>query len=811
MTFSSPHEQFVAIVHALQCKNPGCACQQDLEMIRSVDVHCPVHDDAHPSFTVTEAADRVLTHCKAGCGFDVVSQALRVIGLWTLPAPCGLTLDQLAEAKRLSVDFIKSFGVYQLNERQSPAVAIPFHGRDGDERTIQIRQSLDGDRFRWLRGGPDVPYGLPKLSTILATGYVIIGEGVSDVWTGWYHSLPMIGVPSASTWDASWAAFFPENLKKYIWCEDAAGWGLVDKIVRDLPDALVLLPPEGVKDLSALHIADPETVKTIVARMIAAAKPASELTEERKRAEAAKQAAAALEQSTGLLDDPELMDRIGYVLQARGLVGDLSGVKLLYLMLTSRFLSRPVNGYVEGPPSVGKNYCIDCTKSLFPDDAYYELTSSSDRAAVFSKETFANKMVIISEVTGLSQDGVGASIIRELAWRGQLRYEITEKTKSGTFETRLIIKPGPTGFITTTTDGVEPQLETRMFPLTVSDTPEQTRLIVNELSRQAEEGEPEVDVSALVAVQRWLALAGQYTVIIPFAKALATLVNVRAIRMRRDFSQLLNLIRSSAILHQRQRPRDSRGRILATLRDYAIVYDLVAGFLGEEGGGLAPGQREAVEAIRTLQDGDDRRPVSVSEVAKQLRIDPRSVTHRIQKPLRLGYLVNDAERHRPCKLRLAEDPSVAASSVPTLRVLEAALSRPITSGPAPSAKPPETDSTAALASAAVENQAFQVPVPLKRVNGTPGVSDPSAVTGNGGAGAQVPSVPSTSKTYVGISSGPASRPGESSAVESSILGGIADGGDGDGIRLPPEQTSLPADGDGDPDELVSLLEPPGAG
>lgn len=37
---------------------------------------CPAHDDRHPSLVVTEAGDRILVHCRAGCNTREVLSAL---------------------------------------------------------------------------------------------------------------------------------------------------------------------------------------------------------------------------------------------------------------------------------------------------------------------------------------------------------------------------------------------------------------------------------------------------------------------------------------------------------------------------------------------------------------------------------------------------------------------------------------------------------------------------------------------------------------------------------------------------------------
>src|SRR5687767_10950532 len=62
---------------ALACEHPGCNCQK-----RNGNVHCPSHDDANPSLSVTSENGKVLIHCYAGCEQDSIVAALKERKLW---------------------------------------------------------------------------------------------------------------------------------------------------------------------------------------------------------------------------------------------------------------------------------------------------------------------------------------------------------------------------------------------------------------------------------------------------------------------------------------------------------------------------------------------------------------------------------------------------------------------------------------------------------------------------------------------------------------------------------------------------------
>ena len=85
---------------------------------------------------------------------------------------------------------------------------------------------------------------------------------------------------------------------------------------------------------------------------------------------------------------------------------------------------------------------------------------------------------------------------------------------------------------------------------------------------------------------------------IPYAIELAKLIPPVAVRLRRDFSALLNLIRAHTLLHQATRDRDDQGRIVATIADYAVVRVLIVDLLSEGvEATVSPVVRETVQAV----------------------------------------------------------------------------------------------------------------------------------------------------------------------------------------------------------------------
>ena len=367
-----------------------------------------------------------------------------------------------------------------------------------------------------------------------------------------------------------------------------------------------------------------------------------------------------------LLDAPDLLDRVAATVQTLGYAGKDWPARLVYLVLTSRLLPRPLNLVFSGPSSAGKSFTYGVVTHLFPPEATYFLSGMSERLLAYTDADLAHTTLIIGEASALQRDGIGASLLRNIAWEGQLVYETVEKTGDG-MRPRRIEKPGPTGFITTTTGRVEPELETRVLTVAIDDTPQATRTILAALAGQANGRAPEPpDLAPWHAAQAWLVAHGDRAVTIPFAEPLAALVPARQVRMRRDFTQILTLIKAHAVLHQRQRDRDERGRIVADARDYRAIYDLAAPIFGAIAAeGVTPAIRETVAAVKRARGVADG-PVRLGAIAELLDLDKATVSRRVNLCIKGGWLGNDEERKgRPAQLIVGERLPEERPALPT--------------------------------------------------------------------------------------------------------------------------------------------------
>ncbi len=616
---------------------------------------CPFHDDTNTGNFSVSAKGYKCFACDESGGLRALAEKLGIVQAETAVTPMTADLPTYASAKRLPADYLASLGLQTVYTGGQPCIRIPYYDADGTETGARMRVSMTSkNRFKWRKGSKLAPYGLWLLAGWQDRGFVVLVEGESDAQTLWHYDIPALGIPGAGTWRAEWAEHV-EGLTVFVWQEpDAAGGGFAERVGESLSDCLVITAPAGRKDASECHILG-DDVPAVMDALRRSALPYRQIRAERLSEEAANARQAA----GGLLASENILGDLARLCDAMGLVGEHKTAQLLYLAITSRLLDKPVNVAVKGPSSGGKSYTVETVVKTFPPAAVYALSSMSERALAYSEEPLQHRCLVLYEAAGMASD-FGSYLVRTLLSEGCIRYETVEKTADG-LKPKLIEREGPTGLIVTTTwASLHPENETRLLSVTVRDDRDQTRGVLHSLADRANgRGPATVNLDPWHALQTWLQLAGGRSVTIPFAHALATGADARAVRLRRDFGQVLSLIASHAILHQAQRQRDGYGRIVATLADYAAVYDLVIDAVSEGVQATVNNTvRQTIEAVKALlAEATDKESASVSlvQLAERLDLDKSAASRRARVAEGLGYLVNLEDRKgKPSRLVLGD-------------------------------------------------------------------------------------------------------------------------------------------------------------
>jgi len=306
--------------------------------------------------------------------------------------------------------------------------------------------------------------------------------------------------------------------------------------------------------------------------------------------------------------NPDIVGELQRDFGKLGIIGEETNRLLLYLAMTSRKMDDPLAVQILSSSGAGKSHLQDAVLSLCPDEDLIKLTSLTGQALFYKGEdSLRHKCLAIAEVAGAE----GARYpLRNLISEKKLVIESTIKNAlSGRLETQLNTVYGPTAvFETTTNPDTDPETKSRYVLLSVDESPEQTKAIL-EAQRQSHtlEGRKRRKARETVlakhhAFQRLLSCqsgSDPVAVVNPFEPLLS--YGDDRLAFRRDHPKYLNLILAVTFLHQKQRPRKHDPEfgeyIETTLDDIAIANELAHELFGQSLDDLSFPSRDALERI----------------------------------------------------------------------------------------------------------------------------------------------------------------------------------------------------------------------
>jgi hypothetical protein len=388
----------------------------------------------------------------------------------------------------------------------------------------------------------------------------------------------------------------------------------------------------------------------------------SALTAAEKQAEEAAEARAAAEEHEGedardealvpepgterherairLLECPDILKKAAQTMQRLGHIGEPNNKRLGFVCAVSAKANYTIQPSTLAQSSAGKNFLWDTVLSIMPPEMVIKRSGLSAKALFRTDMELKGKVLYIQEVAG-SEDA--EFTIRVLQSDGKLVYEATEKDTDGSMRNVVHEKEGPTVVVQTTTRiHLHHENETRVFPIYIDESSAQTERIVRGILEQAEGGGagPEEREEILQVWHDAIRLLEPARVIVPYARRIR--VPSSQVRIRRDATRLLDVVRVISWLHQHSRTRDQRGRIIATEEDFRTALALVEEPLKRSWRALSPAEEKVMRAIKALPEEKRQKGFKRSDLAVERA--PRTVQEALTSLTSTGYLERDGRR-----------------------------------------------------------------------------------------------------------------------------------------------------------------------
>ncbi len=269
-----------------------------------------------------------------------------------------------------------------------------------------------------------------------------------------------------------------------------------------------------------------------------------------------------------ILKAPDLIDKyLKFV--GNFYVGREKEKTLLRLLLTARKLpsKKGIGIAIKGVSSVGKSELVSTVLKTCDDTDLVEYTRATTNFLLYRTEPLAHKILTIFELPGTDDMAMN---LRVALSEGVLKLGTVDKKGGslGIYENEVDAR-GMVFITTTTRTKLDEELATRLIEIEIEHDEQIARKVYEQMASDKKIDESEIEVWKAVD-----ALIEMHPVVIPFAKGLINEFPTKNERHLRDFGKVLTLIKASALLHQFQRNKDNAGQIIATLKDYEIVFNL---------------------------------------------------------------------------------------------------------------------------------------------------------------------------------------------------------------------------------------------
>lgn len=278
--------------------------------------------------------------------------------------------------------------------------------------------------------------------------------------------------------------------------------------------------------------------------------------------------------ATTFLKGPDLLERLGEQLGRTGIVGEEKNRLFLLLIALSYKMPETLHALIQGSSGSGKTRLLKQISDCIPPEKVTRLTRVSDKVLYnYPEHYFMNRLLCLEDIDGLSEEAEFA--FRELQSNGELNSATSIKLDNGQITSGQKTVKGPIASLACTTRGeIYEDNMSRVFLLAVDESKEQTDRIIN---YQNDKASGQIDHKKEQETKRFIQNLVRSLevceVINPYASKLQLPPDAHKIRRLHDL--FLNFVKMITLVHQYQRRKDSKGRLITEICDLETAVDIM--------------------------------------------------------------------------------------------------------------------------------------------------------------------------------------------------------------------------------------------
>jgi hypothetical protein len=338
--------------------------------------------------------------------------------------------------------------------------------------------------------------------------------------------------------------------------------------------------------------------------------------------------------ATKLLRSPRFFNELLLTLKKDGLVGEELNALVLFIVVVSRLLRRPLNLFVKARSSAGKNFLINKVLRLLPRHAIAEITSVSEKAWNYLGSQLRHTVVYLQE----RNEAMGNVHPLRLLISEDKIIRLVPRWSHGKLVTKKYVAYGPVAAISTGTTQLKIDDATRHIAISLDETAEQTRRIVRSYAGRTK-ALGRMELRTWRMVQRLLENRVGAEIVLPeWFEKVADRMFVGELRVRR-YAQAFNTACLTVCLIRSFQSRESPADLPLTVdfADFAITA-LIFDQVFAEDLRLRRGANELTRDLIDRLSTQKGRPVDAKDVMHELEISRDRASRKLRNAESAGVI-----------------------------------------------------------------------------------------------------------------------------------------------------------------------------
>lgn len=274
------------------------------------------------------------------------------------------------------------------------------------------------------------------------------------------------------------------------------------------------------------------------------------------------------------LEKENLLENINELIGKAGVIGEENTRLLLFIISSTYKMSDPLHALVQGTSGSGKSHLINTIGGCFPPEDVLSMTRVTSKSFYhYTKEELVNKIMLIQDFDGLDEEAQYA--FRELQTAGTVSSSTTYKDRYGNITSMVkTVKSHFASLLATTKAEVYYDNMSRSIIIGVDESESQTiNIIEHQNKKLAGIIDKRHEKEARYFLQNVLRCVRPMEVINPYADRVKLPLQARMLRRLNSHYQAF--VKQITLLHQYQRKKDERGRLIAEVEDLKLACDIL--------------------------------------------------------------------------------------------------------------------------------------------------------------------------------------------------------------------------------------------